>query len=222
MPCLALPCTVCPCPTPFCPTPFCPTPSCPPLLQVRLQCKCTRDQRYATLTLQHWHADSISLLLCSDECAKHLSAFCLKVVYGLILGLVGCFICSLTRIWNNGFKRTTAVLFCGLAIMWLGLKLNYLGASSVGCLSLTVLVSTAWERGFPPRLCKGTPAVVCMLQTSTPACLLSMISLPGLSEPYSQSLCTSKHVQELIVIGIDFSVCSSKHTGMCKVVAAGL
>ncbi|DBB10964.1 TPA: hypothetical protein ACH3X3_007414 [Trebouxia sp. C0006] len=79
----------------------------------------------------------------------------LQVVYGLILGLVGCFICSLTRIWNNGFKRTTAVLFCGLAIMWLGLKLNYLGASSVGCLSLTFLVSLAWERGFPPRLCKG-------------------------------------------------------------------
>ncbi len=79
----------------------------------------------------------------------------MQVIYGLVLGLIGCFICSLTRIWNNGFKRTTAVLFCGLAIMWLGLKLSYLGASSVGCLSLTVLVSIAWERGFPPRLCKG-------------------------------------------------------------------
>ncbi|KAL3134630.1 hypothetical protein ABBQ32_007644 [Trebouxia sp. C0010 RCD-2024] len=79
----------------------------------------------------------------------------LQVVYGLILGLVGCFICSLTRIWNNGFKRAAAVLFCGLAIMWLGLKLSYLGASSVGCLSLAVMVSTAWERGFPPRISKG-------------------------------------------------------------------
>lgn len=78
-----------------------------------------------------------------------------QVVYGLILGLVGCFICSLTRIWNNGFKRAAAVLFCGLAIMWLGLKLSYLGASSVGCLSLAVMVSTAWERGFPPRISKG-------------------------------------------------------------------
>ncbi len=106
------------------------------------------------------------MLPCNIACAKDPFAFCLKVVYGLILGLVGCFICSLTRIWNNGFKRTTAVLFCGLAIMWLGLKLNYLGASSVGCLSLTFLVSLAWERGFPPRLCKGTPPAVCMLQTS--------------------------------------------------------
>lgn len=122
--------------------------------------------------LQHWHPYRTSLLLCSSECANCPFAFCLKVVYGLILGLVGCFICSLTRIWNNGFKRTTAVLFCGLAIMWLGLKLNYLGASSVGCLSLTVLVSLAWERGFPPKLCKGTPAAVCMLQTTTAACLL--------------------------------------------------
>lgn len=76
-------------------------------------------------------------------------------MYGLILGLVGCFVCSITRIWNNGFKRAAAVFFTGLAIMWLGLKLSYLGASSVGCLSLTVLVSIAWERGFPPRLCKG-------------------------------------------------------------------
>lgn len=79
----------------------------------------------------------------------------LQVVYGLILGLIGCFVCSITRIWNNGFKRAAAVFFTGLAIMWLGLKLSYLGASSVGCLSLTVLVSIAWERGFPPRLCKG-------------------------------------------------------------------
>lgn len=122
--------------------------------------------------LQHWQSHRIGMLLCSNGCAKYLLAFCLKVVYGLILGLVGCFICSLTRIWNNGFKRATAVLFCGLAIMWLGLKLNYLGASSVGCLTLTVLVSLAWERGFPPRLCKGTPPAVCMLQTSTAACPL--------------------------------------------------
>lgn len=82
-----------------------------------------------------------------------------QVVYGLILGLVACFICSLTRIWNNGFKRAAAVLFCGLAIMWLGLKLAYLGASSVGCLSLTVMVSLAWERGFPPRFCKGQSCI---------------------------------------------------------------
>lgn len=41
--------------------------------------------------------------------------------------------------------------------MWLGLKLSYLGASSVGCLSLAVMVSTAWERGFPPRISKGLP-----------------------------------------------------------------
>ena len=90
------------------------------------------------------------------------------MVYGLILGLVGCFICSLTRIWNNGFKRAAAVLFCGLAIMWLGLKLSYLGASSVGCLSLTVMVSLAWERGLPPHLCKGavySKKAVCDLQT---------------------------------------------------------
>ena len=79
----------------------------------------------------------------------------MQVVYGLILGLIGCFVCSITRIWNNGFKRGAAVFFTGLAIMWLGLKLSYLGASSVGCLSLTVLVSIAWEQGFPPRLCKG-------------------------------------------------------------------
>lgn len=78
-----------------------------------------------------------------------------QVVYGLVLALVACFICSLTRIWNNGFKRAAAVLFCGLAIMWLGLKLSYLGASSVGCLSLAVMVSIAWERGFPPRMSKG-------------------------------------------------------------------
>ena len=190
--CPALPCTVCPCPTPFCPAPlcftpfcpapFCPTPFCPSLLHVRLLCTCTP-------MLQHWHPHRISMLPCSNECAKYLFAFCLKVVYGLILGLVGCFICSLTRIWNNGFKRTTAVLFCGLAIMWLGLKLNYLGASSVGCLSLTVLVSLAWERGFPPRLCKGTPAAVCMLQTSI-AQVVSMISFLGLPKPYRQSLCT--------------------------------
>ena len=77
------------------------------------------------------------------------------MIYGLVLGLVGCFICGLTKIWNNGFKRAAAVLFCGLAIMWLGLKLSYLGASSVGCLSLTVMVSFAWERGFPPGISKG-------------------------------------------------------------------
>ena len=77
------------------------------------------------------------------------------MIYGLVLGLVGCFICSLTQIWNNGFKRAAAVLFCGLAIMWLGLKLSYLGASSVGCLSLTVMASFAWERGLPPRISKG-------------------------------------------------------------------
>lgn len=77
------------------------------------------------------------------------------MIYGLVLGLVGCFVCSLTHIWNNGFKRAAAVLFCGLAIMWLGLKLSYLGASSVGCLSLAVMVSIAWERGFPPRISKG-------------------------------------------------------------------
>ena len=92
---------------------------------------------------------------CVVEAGAIQSFGTLQVVYGLILGLVACFICSLTRIWNNGFKRAAAVLFCGLAIMWLGLKLSYLGASSVGCLSLTVMASLAWERGFPPHLCKG-------------------------------------------------------------------
>ena len=79
----------------------------------------------------------------------------LQVVYGLIVALGATFICSLTRLWNNGFKRTAAVFFCGLAIMWLGLKFSYLGASSVGCLTLTVLTSLFWERGYPPGLCKG-------------------------------------------------------------------
>lgn len=88
------------------------------------------------------------------------------MIYGLVLGLVGCFVCSLTHIWNNGFKRAAAVLFCGLAIMWLGLKLSYLGASSVGCLSLAVMVSIAWERGFPPRISKG-PAFCHDLPCST-------------------------------------------------------
>ena len=78
-----------------------------------------------------------------------------QVLYGLIVALGACLICSLTRFWNNGFKRTTAVFFCGLAIMWLGLKFSYLGASSVGCLSLTVLTSLFWERGWPPGFCKG-------------------------------------------------------------------
>ena len=45
-----------------------------------------------------------------------------------------------------------------LATMWLGLKFEYLGGSSVGCLSLGILVSFAWERGFPPYLCKGEAA----------------------------------------------------------------
>ena len=90
----------------------------------------------------------------------------LQVIYGLVLGLVGCFICSLTHIWNNGFKRAAAVLFCGLAIMWLGLKLSYLGASSVGCLSLAVLVSIAWERGFPPRISKGLAFLLSVSKSS--------------------------------------------------------
>ena len=60
-------------------------------------------------------------------------------MYGVVLGLIGCLVCSITRIWHNGLKRAAAVLFTGLAIMYLGLKLSYLGASSVGCLSLTVL-----------------------------------------------------------------------------------
>lgn len=37
-------------------------------------------------------------------------------------------------------------------------RFEYLGASSVGCLLLTVLTSFAWEKGFPPRMSKGTHA----------------------------------------------------------------
>ncbi len=39
--------------------------------------------------------------------------------------------------------------------MYLGLHFQYLGASSVGCLALTVLSSFAWERGFPRPFSKG-------------------------------------------------------------------
>ena len=42
--------------------------------------------------------------------------------------------------------------------MYLGLHFEYLGASSVGCLALTVLSSFAWERGFPRYFSKGEPA----------------------------------------------------------------
>ena len=41
--------------------------------------------------------------------------------------------------------------------MWLGLQFKYLGASSVACLSLTILTSLFWEKGFVPFLSKGVP-----------------------------------------------------------------
>eukprot|EP00891_Asterochloris_glomerata_P004958 jgi/Astpho2/4958/e_gw1.00070.58.1_t len=85
----------------------------------------------------------------------------LQVLYGLIVGAGCAFICSWTRLWNNVFKRTAALLVSALATMWLGLKFEYLGGSSVGCLSLGILVSFAWERGFPPYLCKGEAAGCC-------------------------------------------------------------
>ncbi|KAK9826675.1 hypothetical protein WJX74_009403 [Apatococcus lobatus] len=79
----------------------------------------------------------------------------LQVVYGLVLACIGTLICSCTRFWNNRFKRAAAIFFTGLSIMYLGLHFNYLGASSVGCLSLAVLSSYAWERGWPRILSKG-------------------------------------------------------------------
>ena len=43
--------------------------------------------------------------------------------------------------------------------MWLGLQFKYLGASSVACLSLTILTSLFWEKGFVPFLSKGVCSV---------------------------------------------------------------
>ena len=37
----------------------------------------------------------------------------LQVIYGLIVGAGCAFICSWTRLWNNVFKRTAAVLVSG-------------------------------------------------------------------------------------------------------------
>ena len=37
----------------------------------------------------------------------------LQVVYGLIVGAGCAFICSWTRLWNNVFKRTAALLISG-------------------------------------------------------------------------------------------------------------
>ncbi|KAK9814951.1 hypothetical protein WJX73_002939 [Symbiochloris irregularis] len=82
----------------------------------------------------------------------------LQVVYGSIAALGGALLCSSTRIWNNGLKRVIAVLFTGLAFMWLGLHFRYLGASSVSCLLLTILTSLAWEKGFPACLSRGNSA----------------------------------------------------------------
>ena len=65
-----------------------------------------------------------------------------------------------------------------LATMWLGLKFEYLGGSSVGCLSLGILVSFAWERGFPPYLCKGEGAGSCELPGSLKGGRLGLALLP--------------------------------------------
>lgn len=46
----------------------------------------------------------------------------LQVVYGAIAAVGGALLCSCTRIWNNSLKRMLAVLFTGLALMWLGLR----------------------------------------------------------------------------------------------------
>ncbi|KAK9818378.1 hypothetical protein WJX72_011662 [[Myrmecia] bisecta] len=79
----------------------------------------------------------------------------LQIVYGLIAGAVGAFVCSWTRLWDNTFKRAAVVLVTGLALMYLGLKFKYLGTGSVACLTLTILLSTFWTHGIPGVLCKG-------------------------------------------------------------------
>lgn len=82
---------------------------------------CMQPQKVPVAADGHWCLPAHRLLSSGCE-SSPARMWLVQVVYGAIAALGGACICSWTRVWNNGLKRVVAVLFTGLALMWLGLQ----------------------------------------------------------------------------------------------------
>jgi NhaP-type Na+/H+ or K+/H+ antiporter len=73
----------------------------------------------------------------------------LSLIYGIIVGSVAGAIMSITKVWDQSWKRTTIITLSSLSIMF-GMKaLSYSGSGAMGAMTLGLVSSYAWMNGKP-------------------------------------------------------------------------
>ena len=78
----------------------------------------------------------------------------LEIIFGVLLGLTGGHVLSLTKVWNMRWKRTAITLGLGMAFMFGMLDLGFSGAGAMGGLIMGMVASVKWREGSPQRFAK--------------------------------------------------------------------
>lgn len=103
---------------------------------------------------------AIGLAIPSDHSslAENILHGPLTIIFGVLLGVLGGFIISITRVWNVRWKRTVATFSLGMVFMFGSAKLHYSGSGAMGGLIMGMAASVLWASGKPGWAAKRADA----------------------------------------------------------------
>jgi NhaP-type Na+/H+ or K+/H+ antiporter len=79
----------------------------------------------------------------------------INIVAGVLFGLLGAGVMSLTKIWNTPQKRSFMFLVIGTGLTFAAKKAHFAGAGALACLVMAALCNQFWSRGVGGRLSMG-------------------------------------------------------------------
>ena len=72
----------------------------------------------------------------------------LNLVFGMLGGLLGGALLSVTTLWNSRWKRSASTFVVGMIIMFMGKKYHFTGAGAMGSLITGIFAAMGWQNGW--------------------------------------------------------------------------
>ncbi|CAL5227266.1 g10197 [Coccomyxa viridis] len=76
----------------------------------------------------------------------------LSLVFGLLAGVLAGFMCSITKLWDNSFKRTLVMFFSILLMKFFFDHFGFTSSGAIAALVQGLLAKELWKRGIPSKL----------------------------------------------------------------------
>ncbi|CAK0757076.1 hypothetical protein CVIRNUC_002510 [Coccomyxa viridis] len=76
----------------------------------------------------------------------------LSLLFGVLAGILAGFMCSITKLWDNSFKRTLIMFFTIMVMKFFFDHFDFTSSGAVAALVQGLLAKELWKRGIPRRL----------------------------------------------------------------------